>query len=202
MRILKTSDYIEAVLYDYNQGLSTILNADILLIRSPIRMGLDDLIRIEIDALTNGEDEKRNRLAVLIETTGGYIEVVERIYRVFRKHYKEVDFIVPNYAYSAGTVLVMSGDNIYMDYYSVLGPIDPQMENSDGQLVPGLGYLAKFDELMRAINNAKTGETRTAELAYLIKKFDPALLFSLEQAKEHSVKLLEEWLPRHKFKNW
>ncbi len=30
-----------------------------------------------------------------------------------RHHYKCVDFIVPNSAYSAGTVLAMSGDAIY-----------------------------------------------------------------------------------------
>ncbi len=53
---------------------------------------------------------------------------------VMRKHYKEVSFIVPSHAYSAGTVLVLSGDKIYMDYYSVLGPIDPQYPDLENTL--------------------------------------------------------------------
>src|SRR5690606_24230974 len=102
----------------------------------------------------NDAELKRGTLVVLIETTGGYIEVVERIYEVFRKNYNKVNFVVPNYAYSAGTVLVLSGDEIYMDYYSVLGPIDPQIQNEEGKVVPGLGYLAKFDELVNKINKS------------------------------------------------
>jgi len=51
----------------------------------------------------------------VLTTGGGSIEVVQRIVDVFRQHYTLVDFIVPNYAYSAGTVLAMSGDAIYMD---------------------------------------------------------------------------------------
>ena len=34
-----------------------------------------------------------------------------------------------------------------MDYYSVLGPIDPQVNRGEG-LVPALGYLKKYDELI------------------------------------------------------
>ena len=45
-----------------------------------------------------------------------------------------------------------------MDYHSVLGPIDPQIESTEGQLSPGLGILAKFDELCDAINQANTIE--------------------------------------------
>lgn len=46
---------------------------------------------------------------------------------------------MPNFAYSAGTIFCMSGDNIYMNYYSALGPVDPQVQNRDGKLVAALG---------------------------------------------------------------
>jgi hypothetical protein len=141
-------------------------------------------------------------LCLIIETTGGFIEVVERIYNVFRKHYTRVDFIVPNFAYSAGTVLVLSGDEIYMDYFSVLGPIDPQLSTENDRFVSGLGYLAKYKELTDTINKAANPESVRAELAYLLKRFDPAELFDMEQAKDHAEDLLEEWLSRHKFKDW
>ena len=81
-----------------------------------------------------GLPKRKGRLSAVLETTGGYVEVTERIADVFRKHYKVVEFIVPNDAYSAGTTLCMSGDNIYMDCFSVLGPIDPQVEGQNGSL--------------------------------------------------------------------
>ena len=46
------------------------------------------------------------------------------------------NFWCPIFAMSAGTILVMSGDDIYMDYYAVLGPIDPQVRNQNGTYVP------------------------------------------------------------------
>lgn len=43
----------------------------------------------------------------------------------------------------------MSGNDIYMDYYSVLGPIDPQVKNKDNNWVAALGYLDKVNELLK-----------------------------------------------------
>jgi hypothetical protein len=39
-------------------------------------------------------------------------------------------------------------------------------------------------------------------LAFLIQKFDPAELYSYEQARELSITLLKQWLVQYKFKNW
>ncbi len=101
---------------------------------------------------------------------------------------------------SAGTVLVMSGDSIYMDYSSALGPIDPQIQRAGGNaLVPALGYLEQYDRLIKKSAN---GTLTSAELAYLIDKFDPAELYYYEQARELSIALLKEWLVKYKFKNW
>lgn len=36
-----------------------------------------------------------------------------------------------------------------MNYYSALGPIDPQVQNKDGKLVAALGYLDKINELLQ-----------------------------------------------------
>lgn len=202
MKQIKADDFISALLRTGNNELAKHLHSDVILIKSPIKFGLDQAIRHEVENLHEKEKDRSDRLSVLIETTGGYIEVVERIYSVFRKHYSYVEFIVPNYAYSAGTVLVLSGDEIYMDYYSILGPIDPQFESHDGQFVPGLGYLQKFKELLEKINAATDPQKVRAELAYLLNNFDPAKLFNFEQAREHSISLLEEWLPKHKFKSW
>jgi hypothetical protein len=202
MRNPRADDLIGAMLNKQIADIGTHFKSDALAIKAPIRFGLDDAVRHEIENLADSKGKRADKLTVIIQTTGGYIEVVERIYNVFRKHYKIVDFVVPNYAYSAGTVLVLSGDEIYMDYYSILGPIDPQYESESGKFMPGLGYLQKFNELVAKINKAKNADSVRAELAYLLRKFDPATLFFLEQAKSHSESLLEDWLPRHKFKSW
>jgi ClpP class serine protease len=81
---------------------------------------------------------------VILEPGGGHITVAERMASIFRHHYSRVEFTVPTYAMSAGTVLVMSGNAIHMDYASFLGPIDPQVRGKKEQWVPALGYLEYF----------------------------------------------------------
>lgn len=100
---------------------------------------------------------------------------------------------------SAGTVLALSGDSIYMDYFSVLGPIDPQILNKEGRWVPALGYVHKYNELVK---KAARGSLTPAEVTFLCSRFDPGELYSYEQAKNLSVQLLKEWLVKHKFKHW
>lgn len=59
----------------------------------------------------------------------------------------------------------MCGDAIHMDYFSVLGPIDPQVERPDGKMIPALGYLEKYKEL---IDKSVSGNLTTAEMTFLI----------------------------------
>jgi len=192
------SDYIiSQILGNLCKDVEEKLGGDVLLLRSPIQLGVDDIVRVEIERLA-GREDKRGTLIVLLETPGGYVEVVERMHRVFRHHYQFVQFVIPNFAYSAGTVLALSGDEIWMDYYAVLGPVDPQVEKSE-RLLPGIGYLQKYKEL---IEKSRDGGLTEAETEFLLNKFDPAELFSLEQARKHSVSLITAWLVQYKFKDW
>ncbi|WP_019397235.1 MULTISPECIES: SDH family Clp fold serine proteinase [unclassified Pseudoxanthomonas] len=206
MERLRAESIVDGFLNNCNMDLGRALAADVLSIVGPMAPPWDDVVRLAIEELAEARDDDpaagAEKLAVVLETTGGYIETVERMVRAMRQHYQEVIFIIPNFAYSAGTVLALSGDDIYMDYHSVLGPIDPQYGASNGEYVPGMGYLAKYKELVQTINAAPDAGHVRAEISYLIEKFDPAKLFHIEQAIEHSKSLLREWLPRYKFKNW
>jgi len=192
---LSSNAYMEQTLHGRLADLGSYMSSDVLVFVGPIEYRIDDLIRYSVESIEN----KRRKLVVLLETGGGYIEVAERVAETFRHHYRHVEFIVPNFAMSAGTVLAMAGDRIYMDYYSILGPIDPQIERPEGHMVPALGYLAKYDEL---IAKSAAGDLTTAELAYLIQHFDPAELHTYEQARNLSIELLKAWLVKYKFRNW
>ena len=160
--------------------------------------GVDDILRSAIEK-RHSISPTSKKLVFILSTDGGYIEVVQRIVATMRRHYNIVDFIIPNYAYSAGTVLALSGDAIHMDYYSRLGPIDPQVEAQSGKFVPALGYLEKYNAL---IKKAQDGEITVAEIQLLIQGFDQAELNYYEHARDLSIALLKEWLVKYKFKDW
>ena len=177
--------------------LEDIANSDVLCYSGPIVDGNENVFLDIIEELADSPD-KRDSLMVVLTTTGGSAMAVERYVNIIRKHYEKVSFVVPDYAYSAGTIFCMSGDEIWMDYFSVLGPIDPQVKNKEGKFVPALGYLDKVNSL---IDKAKNGSLTNAEFL-ILKDFDLAELRAYEQAKELTVTLLKKWLVKYKFKNW
>lgn len=196
---ITVNEYIERLLDDHLKQIENHFNADALCFVGPIYYGADGVVRSTLEnkhSKNNIRDEKK--LVVLLTTEGGYVEVVQRIVETIRNFYDTVYFIIPDYAFSAGTVMVMSGDNIYMDYYSRLGPIDPQIQK-EGRSLPALGYVKRYEDLL---DKARRGEACQAEIQLIITGFDQAVLYQFEQARELSKALLVEWLPRYKFKNW
>lgn len=173
--------------------LETVLGGDVLTIHSPILFGIDQSVRTALEQVP----KKKKKLYVILNTPGGIAEVVERIVNTIRHFYQEVAFLIPDRAMSAGTILVISGDEIWMDYYSCLGPIDPQIQK-DNRLIPALAYLKQFERLIEKANN---GQLSTAE-AMLLGKLDLAELHQFEQARELSISLLTNWLAKYKFKHW
>lgn len=180
-------------------GLETLeqqLDSDIYTYYGPIEDSIIPIIKHTIENIAL--EKKHTRLSIVLATGGGSATAVERYVNIIRNFYDEVNFIVPDFAYSAGTIFCMSGDNIYMNYYSVLGPIDPQVMNKDRRWVPALGYLDKINEL---IEKAHKGTLTNAEFL-ILKDFDLAELKGYEQAKELTIDLLKKWLVKYKFKNW
>lgn len=172
-------------------------NSDVLSYFGPIVDGNENAFLDIIEELANDADRK-DTLSVVLTTNGGSAIAVERYVNIIRNFYDKVVFIVPDYAYSAGTIFCMSGDEIWMDYFSVLGPIDPQVTNKEGRMVPAMGYLDKVNEL---IEKAQKGTLTQAEFL-ILKDFDLAELRRYEQARELTIDLLKKWLVQYKFKNW
>ncbi len=182
---------------DLLKKLETKLNADVFTYYGEIVNGVEQQVKEIIEDLAKDLD-KHDSIYIFLTTPGGSLPPVQRMVDILRHFYSEVNFIVPDYAYSAGTIWCMSGDNIYMNYYSTLGPIDPQVQNKDGNLVAALGYLDKINELLEKAQN----KTLSQAEFLILKDFDLAELRSYEQAKELAVDMLKKWLTKYKFKDW
>jgi len=190
-------DSLKQLLNGKLNALEAYLNADVLVYFGDLGPLPPNIFTKIIEELKN-DVVKHDKLYIILTTGGGSAETVERYVNILRYHYKEICFIVPDYAYSAGTIFCMSGDSILMDYSSVLGPIDPQVLNKDKKYVAALGYLDKVNEF---ISKAAAGTLTNAELIWL-KEIDLGELRSFEQARDLTIDLLKRWLVEYKFKNW
>ena len=71
--------------------------------QAPIAIDFDDRIHF-IDQINNLSGE---RIDIILETPGGFAEVVEDLVKYIRDRFSEVGIIVPGYAKSAGTIMAM-----------------------------------------------------------------------------------------------
>ena len=70
---------VEAELDERIQAIETLLKADdAISFVGNILFGLDNTFRDQVEGMADNK-KKKNKLAVILETDGGYIEVVERI---------------------------------------------------------------------------------------------------------------------------
>ena len=185
--------YMEELL----RALEKHLDADVFSYYGEVTYGIEKEIKYVIEELTE-DRKKHDKIYIILTTKGGDAFAVQRIVEVFRHFYDEVNFIIPDYAYSAGTLWCMSGDNIYMSYYSALGPLDPQVRCKDGNYVTALGYIDKINEFL---DKSQSNTLSEAEFS-ILKDFDLAKLREYEQLSELSVELVKDWLVKYQFKDW
>lgn len=189
-------EHIKNTLKEKVEGLEKHFESSVIFFYGAIYPGVEKFFRDFIEKL-KGDAPDQKRLTIFLNSPGGLAETVEKLVDIVRFHYLEVFFVVPDYAMSAGTIFCMSGDKIFMDYSSSLGPIDPQVF-SGKEYVPALGYL---DQVERMIQKSKDGTLSDAELV-ILQQLDLALLSRYEQAKNLTITLLKKWLAQYKFRNW
>jgi hypothetical protein len=196
---LNPADLDHAIVTHVNakaKALEDILLSDVVCYFGPIHPQITRSFRNFIEEVKKASTRTENTLSIVLRSPGGSAETTERMVSVVRHHYATVNFVVPDSAMSAGTIFCMSGDRIYMDYSSALGPIDPQVLSSDGNgYVAALGYLDKVSEI-----TAKAVLT-PADVVFL-RSMDLGKLALYEQAKNLSISLLKKWLVAYKFKDW
>lgn len=187
---------VKDILIQKLDGLEQRFDADVVFYYGEIHHAYEKLFRDFIEN-QKGLDGTKERLVIFLNTPGGSVESVEKMVDIIRYHYKEIYFVVPDYAMSAGTIFCMSGNKIFMDYSSSLGPIDPQVFNGK-EYVPALGYL---DQVEKLLEKSRLNTLTPAEFV-ILQNQDLALLSRYEQAKNLTITLLKKWLVEYKFANW
>ena len=102
-----------------------LLSADAVAFVGPITSGREQHLRAALDALG---PERRSSLAVILDTPGGIVEVVERVVTTIRFMYEDLTIVVPDQAMSAGTIFALSADRIMMDHLSCIGKQEKRRE--------------------------------------------------------------------------
>ncbi len=69
---------------------------------------------------------------IIIHTPGGIALAATQIAFALKAHKGKTTVLVPHYAMSGGTLIALAADEILMDRYAVLGPVDPQLGTAKG----------------------------------------------------------------------
>ena len=139
---------------------------------------------------------------LLLHTRGGSIDSAEKLVKMIRTRVQTASFrvIVPDSAKSAGTLIALGADKVLMSEMSELGPIDPQVQLSDGWQ-SAQNYLDAYETHAKTL--AKEPGNVAAQL--MINKLDPARLKMCEKAKDRARTSAESLLMQGMFRdsgNW
>lgn len=160
-----------------------------------VQLDQDDYYMIT-DMLSPYKGEEN--LDFYIETPGGSGEAAEDIVRFLHSNFKHVSFVVSGEAKSAGTIMVLSGHEIFMTDTGSLGPIDAQI--SIGR------YTASAYDYMAWVKEKQEKAQKTGNLnvfdTIMVAQITPGELYGVDNALQYAQDLVVEWLPKYKFSNW
>ena len=91
--------------------------------------------------------KRLDTLELLLHSPGGNADIAYQIVRVFRRHCRKLNVIIPLTAKSAGTLMCLGADAIYMGEFADLGPIDVQIQDP---LEKGAKSISPLDEFKSA----------------------------------------------------
>jgi hypothetical protein len=135
---------------------------------------------------------------IILETPGGFAEVVEDLVKMVRSKFSKVGIIIPGMAKSAGTIFTMAADEILMSETSSLGPIDAQIMH--------YGKRFSADALLEGINKIREEAQlkKQLDIAYIpiLQNISPGEIQHAENAQNFSRMLVTKWLQEYKFKFW
>jgi len=130
---------------------------------------------------------------VLLHSLGGRPDATERIVGILRNKFDEINFLIPHSAYSAATMLALSGNCVVLHPSATLGPIDPQING-----IPARSIKRGFEKVKERI--AKEGSESLPAYIPLIEKYSLDLLELCEDSEKLAKELVSTWLKEYMFK--
>lgn len=113
------------------------LDADVLIINSPIYRPLDRLVVSQCKRRV-----RRKNVILILVTTGGDPDAAYRIARILQDNYERVIFFATGICKSAGTLVAIGAHEIVVADSGELGPLDIQMSKQDELLQMQSGLTA------------------------------------------------------------
>ena len=158
-----------------------------------INYGIDDTVMQQILALNRNTSSQR--LVIIVRTYGGSPFVAYRVMRHLGAMYNHIDIVVPDMAMSAGTLMCMGANTIWMYEGSSLGPLDLQVPHpSDGGQISSLDIRESMYDIfsltttitkqlyLQNIDDLTLGKSQASDIAHrsavdlmkpMVEKIDP-----------------------------
>lgn len=165
--------------------------------------GIDSTDDLPFVELVQKVPSEAKMVDVFLATRGGSAHQVSRFVNCLRSRFDEVDFIIPSFCMSAGTLFALSGDNILMTDRACRGPIDPQVPTKDGRYVPAQALLLLVDQLQKQGADAMNkGGAVPWTAVRIIGSIDKKELGDAITASHYSSMMATQFLMNYKFKHW
>ena len=104
--------------------------------------GFDKLVqKCENAFRTSRPTNERNRVLLILVTEGGDPHAAYRCARYLWHHFRGYQILIPGWCKSAGTLLAMGADEVYMSDFGELGPIDLQILEKDADFMDSSATL-------------------------------------------------------------
>ena len=153
--------------------------------------------------MINQIDPNEKNIDIVVVTPGGSAEQVAKFVDKLRNRFDKVGFILPAMAMSAGTIWVLSGDELIMDSRAYIGPIDPQVRSKDGRFIPAQSLLTLLNDIkLRGLKNLEAGRQPDWTDIQILHSLDAKEVGNAISASEYSIQLVTEYLEKYKFKTW
>ncbi len=171
-------------------------------VRANINNNIDGTDDLPFNEMISSVPHDVDEIDVILVTPGGSANQVNNFVNTLRPRFVKVNFIVLNMAMSAGTIFIMSGDEIIMSAQSKFGPIDPQIPNKEGRFVPAQSILIALDTIRRR-GEEKLKEKKQPDWTdiQLLKNMDVRDIGLAQSASKYSTDMVENFLINYKFKS-
>lgn len=123
---------------DCANRIADVLDADVLLINSEIKRGLDNKLIIEVT-----KRKLRGNIFLILVTPGGDADAAYRIARCLQDYYEKFIAFITGYCKSAGTLCILGATEIVMSDMGELGPLDVQVSKKDELFELSSGLIAQ-----------------------------------------------------------